>query len=142
MTMPGMNRTAVVFVALALFSGGCGTDAPESESDPAGDEAAAEVQAALEGDIDSLTTQVDRLKDEVRALRVFKRSVNPRFGRLSERMRSALESVRASVGEAKAAAGSSASESADALARAEEIARELAVLEQRYEVHMRRYHER
>jgi outer membrane murein-binding lipoprotein Lpp len=144
-TMPGMNRTALVFVALAVALGGCGTDSPAPADSGASEEMTAEMTAEIEavtGDVADLTAEVERLSGEIRALRRFKRAAEPRFGRLGERLRTALDSLRASLAEVRSSAGAAAAESSDALARAEEVARDLAVLEQRYEVHMRRYHER
>jgi chromosome segregation ATPase len=140
-TMRGMKRTALVFVALVFLLGGCGKDEPAPAGDT-GEQAVAQLESRLDGEVDALKGEIEQLSTEVRNLREFKRSVGPRFARMGERLNERIDSLRAAIAEATSAAAAAADSSNDALARADEIARDLAVLEQRYEVHMRRYHER
>jgi ABC-type transporter Mla subunit MlaD len=70
-------------------------------------------------DLDHLVTRIDNLADKL--------------DRSLERLREALEGVKGGSADAR-------DQAAAALANAQSVASDLAVLEQRYEYHLRRYH--
>ena len=130
-----MPRAALVLL-IALVCGACAqADAPgEATSETAAamealDERVATLEtdlAAAQDDIEAgdeagsrLATRIDHLADKL--------------DRSLERLRDALDSVRSGSAEAR-------DQAASALATAQSVASDLAVLEQRYEYHLRRYH--
>jgi hypothetical protein len=63
-----------------------------------------------------------------------------RLATLRERLWASISSVRTGLGDARSMSGAAAAEADDALARAGQVARDLSVLQQRYDYHLRRYH--
>lgn len=139
-------RTWLAPVAL-LLAVACGgpNDLAESARDQleaattAADEAKAAAKAAskrvaeLETRLDELTSALDRA-DQNQA------RFGGRLATLRERIWDSVQSLRGGLGDARSASGVAAAEADDALARASEVARDLAVLEQRYDYHLRRQH--
>jgi chromosome segregation ATPase len=135
---------APVALLLAVACGGpddlaaSARDEIEAAADAAA-EAKKEASAAsdraeqLEMRLDDLSSQLDRAS-RARAKMV------ERLGALRERLWGSINSVRAGLGESRSASAAAAADAAEALSRAGKVARDLAVLEGRYDYHLRRYH--
>ncbi|MGH2757230.1 MAG: hypothetical protein ACRDI3_05525 [Actinomycetota bacterium] len=133
MTMPRMAR--VWLVALLLIVPACA-----SEDGSGSDEALAAVED-LESDMDGLRTELDDLQADLDDFGSERDGLERRLGSLSKRLGRALEGLRASLRDIRGAAGGAPDEAARALGRAEDVAAQLQVLEERYEYHLRRYHD-
>ena len=131
-TMPVMGRALLLFVALVIALPACArTEAPAPDDDAAAATAEAladldERVATLEADLASLETARERAGNRLR--------------KLSGRLKGALDRLRDSLAEVRATAGTSGDNAAAALATANSAARDLEVLEERYDYHLRRYH--
>ncbi|MFN2525998.1 MAG: hypothetical protein ABR505_07010 [Actinomycetota bacterium] len=127
MTMPIMRPQHLVgLVLLALIGAGC-TPGAADEVQASKREAAAASQA-----VDELTQRVADLESRLTGAEGrFERELEDALGRLS-RIR---EGLRTALGNVRETAESAA---AGALARAEETLRQLTVLEDRFEYHLRR----
>jgi chromosome segregation ATPase len=102
--------------------------------------------SALE-QVGNLTSRVEALENELRASTTalsraerVERSLADRLDRVTARLDKALGRVRKSTAAARAGAKSAAADSASALATAQDAARELNVLQERYDYPLRRYH--
>jgi hypothetical protein len=130
--MPLTSRAITIVAALAVLTA-CGSDAGADRTDPA--DAAARAQAAEALDrVASLTDRVERLgselRDQERAQRRLADGIETRLGVLAERLREALDAVRV--------AAESAGADADAAeAQIGGIARNLSVLKERFDYHLR-----
>lgn len=130
--MPLTSRAIGIVTALAVLTA-CGSDAGSAPTDPADATARAQAAEALDR-VASLTDRVDRLgaelQDQERARRRMIDDVKTRIGALAERLRGALGAVRA--------VAESAGVDADAAAaQIGGIARNLSVLEERFDYHLR-----
>jgi outer membrane murein-binding lipoprotein Lpp len=127
-------RLAAAVIAVALLALACGR---------ATDEARAVADQALER-IDGLEARVAELEDaldiargRLKDARDFEDRVSRDIDSLGRRLVRSVANVRASITDVRAAASEGA---AGALAEAQQVARDLAILEQRYDYHLRRYH--
>jgi hypothetical protein len=107
------------------------TDVAEQARDEA--RAASDLAEELEGQVDDLTADLHRAAKA-------RRQMVGRLALLRERLWASVGIVRDGLGEARSVSGAAAAEADDALARAAEVARDLSVLQQRYDYHLRRYH--
>lgn len=130
--MPLTSRAIGIVTALAVLTA-CGSDAGSAPTDPADATARAQAAEALDR-VASLTDRVDRLgaelQDQERARRRMIDDVKTRIGALAERLRDALGAVRA-------AAESAGADADAAAAQIGGIARNLSVLEERFDYHLR-----
>ena len=134
--MRPMHRfvTAALVIGAFLFVA-CGSG--ELDSETAGDlqEARADAAQAVER-VDSLEARLDALAEQLDDAVLDRKRLN----RVTERLESALADLRKALHAAESSADTAAADAASALARADQAARDLAVLEDRYEYHLRRYH--
>lgn len=85
--------------------------------------------SGLESRVDGLSSSLDDLRRD-----------GTRFGADVEKLRESLSDLRSALRGVRSSSSSALSEASSALAVAQQAARDLAVLEQRYEYHLRRYH--
>ncbi|HEX2196678.1 MAG TPA: hypothetical protein VHJ76_07105 [Actinomycetota bacterium] len=130
-----MTRAAALVLAAGTFAG-C---ARAPSLDPAAKErlddareSAAEAVAAVDDLEDRIAELEDDLDDAGR--------VSERVDRVTERLWDSLAKLRKSLDEAEAGASDASATAGAALGRAEQAARDLAVLGNRYDYHLRRYH--
>ncbi len=91
--------------------------------------AAADRVADLSESFEELQADVDR-----------GRKIAARVAELRERLQASIRDLRSGLADVRSTAGAGAASAEDALARASQVARDLAVLEERYDYHLRRYH--
>ncbi len=129
----------VLGVALAL-STSCGRgeegDAPLLD---VGDEQAREQAADALAALDALEEQIEELEQRVESLEDERVRTSKRLDRATERLWSSLSNLRAAVADAKAAGDSASSDVASALGQADAAARAIAVLDNRFEYHLRQH---
>jgi hypothetical protein len=130
--MPLTSRAIGIVAALAVLTA-CGSDAGSAGTDPADAVARAQAAEALDR-VASLTDRVERLGSELqgqeRARRRMIDGIKTRIGVLAERLREALDAVRA-------AAESAGADADAAAAQIGGIARNLSVLSERFDYHLR-----
>ena len=130
--MPLTSRAIAIVAALAVLTA-CGSDAGSARIDPADEAARAQAAEALDR-VASLTDRVERLGSEIRvqerAQRRMVDGIKTRLGALAERLREALATVRA-------AAESAGADASAAAAQIGGVARNLSVLKERFDYHLR-----
>jgi chromosome segregation ATPase len=133
-----------VALLLAVACGG-----PDDLAASARDEIAAAVDAAQEAqDVASaaadhaadLEKRMERVRVELEHAEDARSRMVARLATLRERLWASISSLRTGLGDARSMSGAAAAEADDALARAGQVARDLSVLQQRYDYHLRRYH--
>ena len=129
-----MQRVIGAALALVVVAG-CGRGDLDSSTRERLDDAATGATQALD-EVDTLESRIDALASSFAEVR----RDRDRIDATVEKLRETLRDLRASLGNVRSSAGSAASDAGAALAEAQELARDLAVLEQRYEYHLRRYH--
>ncbi|MGH2729345.1 MAG: hypothetical protein ACRDJI_01925 [Actinomycetota bacterium] len=129
-----MKRVIGAALALAVVAG-CGRGDLDSSTQERLDDAATGATRALD-EVDTLESRVDALASSFADVR----RDDDRIDETVKKLRQTLRDLRASLKSVRSSAGSAASDAGAALAEAQELARDLAVLEQRYEYHLRRYH--
>ena len=143
MTIPAMKRATgallLVVAAAALFLSLWGR-----ETSNAATEAAAE-QAVL---LQEAQTQIDALEDRTEQLEAELAEATAeaagddldlRLDRASERLWASVTKLREALSETKAAGDSAAEDAGSALANASAALRDLTILENRFEYHLRRH---
>ena len=110
------------------------------------DEARATADTALD-QVEQLTERITSLERELSAAsgaladaEAGDRDLGRRLDKATDRLQKSLGRLRKSVDAAGEAAESAAADSGSALAQAQAAARDLAVLRERYDYHLRRYH--
>ena len=136
MTIPCMKRAiAVSFALLALA--GCGRDAPETGSkDTEAIEVAEEAMSAiadLEAESDELASALDDLKAD-------RKGLSKRLANVAGRLRSSIGDLRAALADAEGEATSASGSAGAAVDKAESALRELSILENRFDYHLRNGH--
>jgi methyl-accepting chemotaxis protein len=86
--------------------------------------------------VDDLEVRLEGLEDDLDAAG----KVGERVDKVSERLWASLGKLRKSLEEVRSGAGEAAANADAALVRAEQAARDLALLGNRYDYHLRRYH--
>ena len=124
---------AALFVSLLAFAA-CADEPPPPSTEAL--EAAAEGTQAVE----DLQDRVEELEADLAAALRTGDEAKDRARSVADRMERSLERLRGSLSEARSEAAGSADSAAAAIARADSIASQLQVLEERYEYHLRRYH--
>jgi TolA-binding protein len=130
--MPTMKAASSALVALVLFAG-CGGD-PEPRPG-ASATASQEDLASLQDRVAELEDLVDDLREGDDRMAARLRATTTRLGDSVSSLRSSLQSAEDDATDALADAGAAA-------ARVEQVARDLSVLTERYDYHLRRYHGR
>jgi chromosome segregation ATPase len=95
--------------------------------------AASDRAEELEMRLDDLSSKLDRAS-KARAKMI------ERLAALRDRLWASINSVRAGLGDSRSTSTAAAADAAEALSRATRVVRDLAVLEGRYDFHLRRYH--
>lgn len=90
--------------------------------------------------IDALTGRLASLKKDVAALQEGNDRTTERLGRVTDSLWASLRKVRGLVSDARAGSNDALAEAGSALQRAESAARNLSVLEDRFEYHLRADH--
>ena len=130
--MPLTSRAIALVGSLAVLTA-CGSDASSGRGDVALAEARAEMVAAID-EVRALARRVDELESErvtqERSRQRMAARFKARIGDLAGRVGEALASVRESTDSAAASADS-------AVAQIGSIARDLSVLEERFDYHLR-----
>jgi hypothetical protein len=131
---------ALCGACLLVLGVGCG----RAEDDLAAVRRAAQEAASQLGDLDTrvdeLATAIQSTEVEVASSDREREHLATRLERTAKRLRGSVTRLRNAMGEAQASSSEASSAASTALARAEEIVRSLAVLQNRYDYHLRRYH--
>lgn len=142
MTIRPMKRAvgAVLLIAgsLALLLPACGS----GEDTDASQEAAAAQSKLLDDalqQIEALQQRTDELEAEMAAVADERDRAVGRVDRVRDRLWSALAKLREDISAAKASAGSASSAASSAAANAGAAVRDLTILENRFEYHLRRH---
>ena len=136
MTISGMTRAlALLFVALTLVN--CGRDAPET--DGATTETIEAAADALEA-VDELEAQTDELAADIADLRSDRKALAARVGKISGKLRAALADLKTSLRDIEDDVDGATATAGDALARIGGVARDLEVMENRFDYHLREGH--
>ena len=138
-TISAMTRAiALFFAALALVS--CGRDEPATEPTSA---AAVEAQEAADealASIANLEEQTADLTDELAELKADRKKLAERMWDISGNLRAAIAELKGSLGDIEGDVDGAAARASEALDEVGAAARELAVLENRFDYHLRRGH--
>ncbi len=128
----------VATIALALAGCGRGEAADAGLLDTTDEQAREQVADALRA-VELLEDRTAELEAEVASLRDQRARAAARLDKATRRLWSSLSELRGSVAEARAAGESASSEVAAALSQAGAAARALAVLDNRFEYHLRQH---
>lgn len=135
MSIVTMRRAA----ALVLAAGSLAGCARAQALDPAAKERLDDARATADEALDAVAGLEARLEIAEADLEQAGR-VSKRVDEVSERLWASLAKLRRSLDEVRAEAGDAGADADAALGRAEQAARDLALLENRYDYHLRRYH--
>ena len=137
MTIRPMHRGALVLIIVLLALAGCGRGG-------AGDGAEAQEAAATQQQLDEATEAIEDLETELAELRDSVAAADERAGKtaarldtISQRLWSSMARVRESVSEAKGMGADASAGASSALDQAAVAIRDLAVLENRFDYHLR-----
>lgn len=137
MTIRAMPARGVAALCVALLAlGACGSEDPPSTADEQAREQAAAAEAAVETLQETTSELVERLED----LEADGARYETRLAAITERLWKSLGNVRSSLGDARDDSGSALSQVSSALAEARAAARELTILENRFDYHLRSDH--
>ena len=139
MTISAMTRAiALFFAALALVS--CGRDEPATE--PTSDAAVEAQEAADEAlaSIADLEAETAHLTDELAELKTDRKKLATRMWDISGNLRAAIADLKSSLADLEGDVDGAAARASEALDEVGAAARELAVLENRFDYHLRRGH--
>ena len=133
MRIPGSRLAAVVVISSVALSA-CGT----GDSDEALVAARRESRDALE-QIKELEARTAELEEELGALRSGGDDLEARLESLSKKLDGKADRLQTGLANAKSSAASASAEAADALGTASEAAREISVLTNRLNYHLRNH---
>lgn len=135
MSISNMTRAAALVLAAGTFASCARAEALDPAARERLDEAKATAAEAVEA-VDDLELRIEGLEaDLAEASRL-----GDRVDNVSERLWGSLARLRKSLDDVRAGASEGTETAQAAAARAEEVARGLAVLANRYDYHLRRYH--
>lgn len=142
MTIRPMHRLvgAVLVVALAFVA--CGRDGSGEAEAQAAAAAEAEMRRQLDEALDAVAAVEEQLAELAERVEENERETKrtaTKLGRIKDRLWSSLAKVRDSVDEAEGAGAAAASKAAGALDQAAAAVRDLAVLENRFDYHLRKH---
>jgi hypothetical protein len=127
---------ALSAAAVLLVAPSCGRPEPPEVSRADVDEAHTTASEAVERAA-ALERRIERVEGALAAARHRRDALKKKLRDVAGGLRSAIERVRVAVADARAAADDAAGEASSAIARVRRIARGLAVLESRYNYHLR-----
>jgi hypothetical protein len=133
--MATMRRAAALVLAAGAFAGCARAQAHDPAEKERLDDARSTPAEAMDA-VDDLEARVEELEGDLAAAD----RVSERVDRVSERLWASLAKLRKSLDEARGAAGDAAANADAALGSAQQAARDLALLGNRYDYHLRRYH--
>lgn len=131
----GRGAAALALVALALAScGGAETlgDAAQEQIDEAGSQATEALAT-----VDSLTERVSVLEDELAGVTLERKRLSKRLDEMASALALQVERLEKKLAAANGSASAAAASAESALAAAREAARNLTVLEQRFDYHLK-----
>ena len=141
MTIPSMNRATgavlLILAVAALVLPACGREGSDAAT-----QAAAEQSRLLDdarAEIAALEARALELEESLAAIEEEREDAGTRVDRVTERLMSSLAKVREALSETKAAGNSAAGDAASALANAGAALRDLTILENRFEYHLRQH---
>lgn len=123
----------VLVIALAACGSAESLDDAARERIDAAESQAADAVAA----VDSLTERVSEMEDELGGLTLERKQLAKQLDRISSRLDVQIAELKDQL---RAAKSSSSEEAASALAAAQQAARNLAVLERRFDYHLKNGH--
>lgn len=131
----GRGAAALVLVALALAS--CGGaeplgDAAQEQIDDAGSQATEALAA-----VDSLTERLSVLEDELAGVTLERKRLSEQLDEMASTLALQLKRLEKKLAAAKGSAAAAAASADSALAAAQEAARNLTVLERRFDYHLK-----
>ncbi|MEA2453319.1 MAG: hypothetical protein QOG04_2029 [Actinomycetota bacterium] len=121
---------APLALLIALSLGACASGTPSST------EPSAETTQA----ISALEDRVADLEADLLAAEDGRTKLSDRIDSLGDKLAKSLDRLQESLAQVRSGSSEAADSAASALASAQAVASDLAVLEQRYEYHLRRYH--
>ena len=133
MRIPGSRLAAVVILASFTLSA-CGS----GEGDEALAAAQQRAEDALQG-VRELEKRTGELETELGDLRSEGNDVTSRLDALAAKLNTKTEKLESSIADAKSSASSAAGEAGDALGTADEAAREISILTNRLNYHLRNH---
>jgi cell division protein FtsB len=134
-------RLVVALLILAALAAGAwilvaSLQAKSVEADAAG-QAAAEAAAEADATLERMSARVASLQKRIEKLESDGDRLGARVGRIGDRLWSAVGNLRAALHEARSNTVAANDAAAGALQRAEAAARDLTVLEDRFDYHLR-----
>jgi hypothetical protein len=143
-TIRGMKAAlALVFVALVVTACGRAESGDSRRLQAEADRARAEADEALQA-VDAMKADLEALRADLEAdagrLRRQRERMTGRLDSVRERLWGALSSLRDTIAGLRHDSSAAVSEAASALDEARSAAKDLAVLESRYDYHLRRDH--
>lgn len=139
MTIPSMVRAAALMVVIVALFVACGDDGETR----AADERVTDVIRQAEdtaATVDALTSTVEDLEAELDDLRSEGEDASAALKALRKKLNGALADLRTSLKDAKGKGDAAQASAASAASRAAEIARELTILEDRFNFHLKSDH--
>lgn len=127
-------RLVAAVVAIASVAPACGRASDDARA--VADEALARIDG-LEARIGELEAELEKARGRLKDARDIREQISRDVAALGRRLDRSLAGLRAAVSDVRSTASEGA---AAAVAEAQGVARELGVLEQRYDYHLRRYH--
>jgi uncharacterized protein (DUF3084 family) len=127
---------AALVLAAALLLAGCGSGSAEPATDDQARTLAADAAQALS----RLEDQTQALTDRVKELETTRDRSGERLGRVTDRLWTSLTKLRASLADLQGMSEEAAADASSALAEAQAAARDLAVLDSRFDYHLSHDH--
>lgn len=138
MTIPAMRASAAALLLVGLVLSGCAaTGAGRSQAGAAQLRAGRAQRAHMIRSLHALKARVERLGHRVDHLESAGGRVRRGLGRLSGRLRGAVDELRKQTSRAATEGTAARSQAADAIARIQQVSRQVTVLRQRLDYHLR-----
>jgi TolA-binding protein len=139
-----MKPAVIALLAAAFALSACASGAAEGHLSAAQARAVRDEARHALATVEQLRSELSDLEDRLEAMRARDRRAGQRLGRLSDKLWNVLAKLRGKVADASAAAGAvkqdadaAQSAASSALDEAEQVGKDLAVLEQRFDYHLR-----
>jgi len=134
-TIRYMYRAVALILVAAFAFGACG-DEPSGASQEELDEARAEAAAATEA-VDRLEARIETLEDDVAAAADASEGFTMKLRTATKGLRDSLGNLRASLADVRSGVAGAADDAAAAAGQVGAVARDLSVLEDRFNFHLR-----
>lgn len=139
MSISIMRKAAAVVLAAGTFAGCARAQALDPAAQDRLDAARSDATEAMDA-VEDLETRLEGLQDDLDEAAEASEEASEKVDKASERLWASLAKLRKTLEDARAGASDAAANADAALVRAEQAARDLAVLGSRYDSHLRRYH--